>query len=300
MLASAAQPIWWELPPGAPALKALHRELIARGQLGSPPEITMRLIAMVDGDTSIRDIAALIARDAVLTASILRLANSVMYAVRHRVVSIPEAARQLGLARVREVAIALSLWNRVEAPHTPGRAIRLALWTHASGVAVASRVLAEAAGLPGNDAYEAYTAGLLHDVGVLLLGFHFGASYWALIGSSPDGPVLVGREEEAFGCHHATVGAWLLEHWSLPMSLIAAVGMHHAPGVARAGKGLAPFVAVAETLVEALDAGSTLDDPRIADAVQQVAPAPFTVAQRNELVATIAGERAAISSLFSR
>src|SRR5262245_30308270 len=104
----------------------------------------------------------------------------------------------------------------------------------------------------------------MHDVGKLVLGLRLGASYWALLddaaASSRDASSV---ELEAFGCHHATVGGWLLQLWQLPPALVDAVALHHGPLVREIGLDLPAIIGVADRLVHATDPSSGNAHPDI-------------------------------------
>ena len=97
------------------------------------------------------------------------------------------------------------------------------MWTHTSTVAAASKMIAERV---RGDGGQAFTAGLLHDVGKLVLGLRLGDTYWSLLDDARHMGGAAAAEQEAFGCNHATVGGWLLQLWGMPPALVDPVALH--------------------------------------------------------------------------
>jgi putative nucleotidyltransferase with HDIG domain len=226
----ASQRQGWDAPERSPAQERFYRELMVAEQLPSAPQIAQRMLVAVNReDSSATELAALIGRDQSLTARLLRLANSAFFAIRTRVTSIGQAVTLLGFARVRDIALGLSVWGALDAKDPAGRRYRRRMWIHSATVAATAKMLCERT---DGDAATAFTAGLLHDVGKLVLGMRLGQSYWALLDEAVErGESAATVEAEAFGCHHATVGGWLLQIWQLPPAIVDPVALHHEPQV---------------------------------------------------------------------
>jgi HD-like signal output (HDOD) protein len=265
-------------------------------ELRVAPEVATRLVSLVESDASMHDIAAVIGRDPGLTAQVLRLANSAFFGMRDRLTTVTQAVTLLGLARVQGLALAASLWDKTAAPSLPGREVRQALWLHSAAVGAVARYLAEATGRQGG---LAYAAGLLHDIGKLALGFHVGMDYWSLVGAADSEATLV-AEEERFGCHHGTVGGWLLQMWGFVGALTMPVSLHHEP-VARSGSpDITALVAVADRIVSSFDAGGEIDHDSMAAAYGVVRVSRILTKPRWEAIIRIANaERQAVATLFA-
>jgi HD-like signal output (HDOD) protein len=174
----------WDGPPRTPALERFYRELMAVDKLPSAPEIARKTLATVNRDTaSLNDLATLIARDQALAARLLRIANAAFFAVRGKVTSIAQAVTLLGFARVRDLVLGLSVWGALEGNGANARRFRTRLWIHSAMVGSAARMLAERTQV---DEADAFTAGLLHDIGKLVLGLRLGDSYWDLLEDALD------------------------------------------------------------------------------------------------------------------
>jgi putative nucleotidyltransferase with HDIG domain len=237
-------------------------------KLPSAPEVAQQMIAAVNReDVDTRQLTALIARDQALTARLLRLANSAFFAARAKATTVQQAVTLLGFGRVHDLVLGLSVWGALDPKSVAGRRWRTALWTHSATVAAASKLLAERAGLDGG---TAFTAGLLHDVGKLVLGMRLGDSYWSMLDEAEArGEDSSGVEREAFQCHHGLVAGWLLQVWQLPPALVDAVAYHHDPLVADWGVDLPLLVGIADRL---MNAGGGAAGDRVVAEVRTVAP----------------------------
>jgi len=205
------------------AVQRLRAEVVARKNLPTIPTVLAKILQLVDSESSSgRDLIAVIEHDQALTGKMLRLANSAFFGQSRKVATIPRAVVLLGFSTVRNLALGVKVWDALGTGIARNRLEEL--WAHTVAVAVATKALA--ASLRAGDPDEAFTAGLLHDVGKLMIG--------AALETEPepaDGAELLVEDAEirAVGMSHTEAGAILLEHWGLPYWLVAAVGSHHAP-----------------------------------------------------------------------
>jgi putative nucleotidyltransferase with HDIG domain len=287
----------WDAPTRTPTLERFYRELMVVEKLPSPPEIAQRMLAAVNDEVAdTRRLAALIARDQSLTIRLLRLANSAFFAVRTRVTSIQHAVTLLGFARVRELVLGLSVWGALGGGGAAGRRYRTRLWTHSATVAAAAKLLAERT---GGDGPTAFTAGLLHDIGKLVLGIRLGNSYWEMLDDATErGETAAVVELESFQCHHGTVGGWLLQLWQLPPILADAVALHHEPLAGDYGLDLPLIVAIADRLVSASNPVSGEARREALDEVRAVAPGLLDANPWSELYSGLAREQGALAGIF--
>ena len=231
-------------------LQEFRAEVIARKNLPTIPTVLTRIIALTDAeDASGRDLVDVVEHDQALTSKILRLANSAFFGQSRRVATIPRAVMLLGFSTVRNLALGVKVWDAMARGIVPERLQEL--WVHAVMVAVATKVLT--AKLCAGDPDEAFTAGLLHDVGRLVLATRFKNAYWNAAAVAGEGRSIVDVEQEAFGVHHAEVGGWLLEAWGLPPSIVEATRLHHATPDR---PGITGLVATANRLVPLTDLAS--------------------------------------------
>jgi putative nucleotidyltransferase with HDIG domain len=285
----------WDEPSRSPALEKFYRELMAVEKLPSAPEIARRTLAIVNRDNaSLHDLATLIARDQALAARLLRLANGAFFAVRGKVTSIAQAVTLLGFERVRDLVLGLSVWGALDGTSAAARRFRTRLWVHSSMVAVAARMLAERT---NHDDASAFTGGLLHDVGKLVLGLRLGDTYWELLEEAIDENGAAEAERGALSCDHATVGAWLLQLWGMPENLVEAVALHTDALATHDGLDTTTIVAVADRLLHATDGtGTTRED--VLHELRRAVPGLVEGDAWRETWAALFKEQQALASVF--
>jgi len=205
------------------------RELIARiGQLPAVPELYREIVQLLESERgSVDQLGAVIGRDIAMTAMILKLANSAFFSLRHTVTSAGEAVGFLGIDLIRGLVLMHGLFGQVGAFQVPSFTLQH-LWQHCLSVAAAARSIArsEGCGARGN---EFFTAGLLHDIGILILASRFPEDYARVLDTNRrSGGELEASEFHIFGATHSEVGAYLLALWGLPDAMVQAAACHHA------------------------------------------------------------------------
>ena len=229
------------------------------GSLPTLPSVIVRVNEQVGNPkTSALDLARTILEDQSLTARLLRLVNSPFYGFPRRIATVTEAVTILGFAPVRSLLLTASVVDLLVGEETPDFS-PTGLWEHSVGAAVGAGLLARYT--RHEDREEVFVAGLLHDVGKLVL-FHFlTKEFLAVLETSrrEDIPIRT-AEQRLLGFTHDQVGRLLAERWKLPVRLSEAIGCHHRPDLAQVGKREAALVHVAEALTRALGLGSGGDD----------------------------------------
>jgi HD-like signal output (HDOD) protein len=190
------------------------------------PEVVMRLSVLLSEEwVTAEQLGEVMALDAGISARVLRLANSV-YFRGQGVRSIEEAVLRVGVDGVRDVVFALSLLRAFKPLHLNYKMF----WRHGLAVAQTVLVLQHRALNLQAPIPEAYAAGLLHDIGMLVLDRTLGAGYGAILETArTQARPLCEVERETLGTDHADVGGRLLEVWRMPTVLAQAVGGHHKP-----------------------------------------------------------------------
>ncbi len=286
----------WDAPTRSPVLERFYRELMAVDSLPSAPEVAQRMLVAINReDVSLRALASLIERDQSLAARLLRLANSALFAVRTKVTSIAQSVTLLGFTRVRDLVLGLSVWGALEGKSPEARRYRKHMWTHSSMVAAASKMLAERV---RGDGGQAFTAGLLHDVGKLVLGMRLGDTYWSLLDDARDNGGAAVAEQEAFGCNHGTVGGWLLQLWGMPQTLVDPVAFHTEPLSPQFGLDLATVVAMADRLIHSTDASSGTAREDVLDELRAFAPGLVEADVWREIWAALHKEQQTLAGIF--
>ncbi|OIQ89932.1 ribonuclease Y [mine drainage metagenome] len=232
-------------------------EILSRvSTLPTLPEAARYVIATIDDETANAD--SLVDRlntDPIVVARILAAANSSAFALRSRIDSMRQAILVLGLKEIRTITLATAVIDRLNLGS--GAFDPRILWRHSLGVAVCARAIAE--DLRYNPE-AAFTAGLLHDIGQMLL---FAAApelfEEALRRCRELDEPIVESEQAVFGFDHAVVGAELVRHWRLPTEIADGIGGHHDPEGGHFGE-MGDLIHVAEVLSHALDLGKLPDN----------------------------------------
>lgn len=186
------------------------------------PGVVKVLTSMVE-DTAVAasDVGDVIAKDQVLSAKLLRLVNSPVYGFPGRISSVTHAIVLLGFNVVKGLVLGAAVFDSM-AGEAQG------LWEHSLGCAVLSRRIAKERRM--KDPEEIMVAGLLHDLGKVVLAFLAPTEYTLARQTALDRRLHIATaEREVFGVDHAHVASWIARHWRLPMRLSDPLVHHHAP-----------------------------------------------------------------------
>jgi putative nucleotidyltransferase with HDIG domain len=224
----------------------------------------VRLMGMLhDDDIGFGDIEKVIRTDPALTANLLRTANTAYFATSRRVESVTQAISVLGLRRLVDV-VTLSAMAEVIPEKLPGYGLSAqAFWRHCVAVAV----LAESLGrrLETGRSGLAFTAGLLHDLGKLVIST-FLARQPGAASAPPMRLTSIESERAALGTDHARIGKAIAEAWRLPHAVALVNQSHHAPGEAEddshSDDYTVTLVHVADGMAHAFGFGGGLSDPQ--------------------------------------
>ncbi len=196
----------------------------------SLPEIAVQVNAMVeDPSSSAADIGDVISRDPSLTARLLRIANSPFFGLSAKVATVARAVAVVGSKKLRDLIIATSAIRTFKG--VPNQLVSMDdFWYHSLYCAIAARLLAASRRLPHADSL--FTAGLLHDIGQLIIFNRLPEQAREALRLSMEDPHAMDMrqaEQEVLGFDHAQVGGLLLRHWQLPALLEECVTHHHTP-----------------------------------------------------------------------
>ncbi len=245
------------------AVNSAIREI---SHIATLPEITLKIIQLVESPSSTaQDLHAVISKDPALCTRILKVVNSAFYGLPGQIGSINRAIVLLGLNAVKNIAIAASLAKLFKGGAlTPTFSAR-ELWTHSVAVGAASRMIAQQMKLSLVD--EAFLAGLLHDVGVMVEMQYDRNKIVEVIERCEAAPAnapldMLKVEDEVFGANHQDFGAGLCEKWKFPRTFVGVTGYHHRPlELPAENRLLACIVAVADKIAAQNKAGFRLDQP---------------------------------------
>jgi putative nucleotidyltransferase with HDIG domain len=237
-------------------MNSLDRYLDRVQNLPPAPTVAIQLLDLFSNpDRDIDRIVQLIRHDPSLTAAALKRCNSCAFLGAEPVVDLFVAVSRLGLNELYCIVATLIASRMMMQVPAKDIAAATRLWRHAVCTAVNSATLAERFQLAES---TAFTAGLLHDVGKLILISVEGATYTGMLRSAGHfGPTLIAVEKSCLGFTHATLGARLLERWGLPENICIAVELHHqSPVAANEHQRLAATVNFANALAHQMINGS--------------------------------------------
>jgi putative nucleotidyltransferase with HDIG domain len=216
------------------------------------PILNRAMASLAQENVCFNEIADLLEKDTVLAGNILRTVNSAFYGIPREINSVRHAISLVGMQRVRNTVLALSVTRVWRHPAAANGWNAAAFNLHSAATASLSDLLAQRVSVDYPEG--AFTAGLFHDLGKLLVASELPRVYEVL-------RAMDGREESAIlecelelaGIHHAELAAEALERWKLPPAIQEAVRLHHTPADGSTGPlSLGQVVRTADRCVRAL------------------------------------------------
>jgi putative nucleotidyltransferase with HDIG domain len=225
------EPLFREPPPSAdtPEVPSLAEITRAMDRIAPIPQVALKILRLVDEDDyGLDSIAEEVRKDQVICAKTLQLANSALFSRGRRIETLDDALILLGQDLLVQLVVSVSVKGFF---HIRGQGYSLCkggLFHHALGAAQVAAILAAKA--EKTSVALAYTAGLLHDIGKVVLDQFITTVYPFFYRNLQDPTKSVMQTEaEIFGIHHAQIGFLLAQRWEFPDSLIQAIRHHHEP-----------------------------------------------------------------------
>ena len=211
-----------------PGDSTLNKVVIRADDLPTIPSIAWQILQVTNDErSSANDLSKILHTDQSLASRVLKVANSPFYGIPGRVTSIHQAVTLLGFRAIRSIALAMSVFNAFHVASRGAYFNRFKFWEHALFCGVAARELGKLYRLDEN---ECFVAGLIHDVGKVVIDRYLPESFAKIINRVDEERCSMGKAEMAeLGSTHASIGMKLLMKWKLPEKTIWAVGKHHAP-----------------------------------------------------------------------
>lgn len=211
-------------------MKTMEDILECVGSLPPLPGTALKLINVIGDPTStVDDLVEVVKYDQVVTGQVLKLCNSAFFGLSRKITSLNDAMLCLGTVKVLQMVMSVhtnSLLSKEQSGYglDPG-----VLWKHSVAVALASSLFAQRVKLPNVNLV--FTAGLLHDIGKVVLNEHVGEKFAEIVQRVNDDQVSFTEAEiEVLGYSHEQIGGMIAENWKLPDTIVRCVRYHHSPG----------------------------------------------------------------------
>ena len=199
--------------------------------LPSLPAVYLRLVdELRREDASVDRIGELISKDLGMTAKVLQLVNSSFFGLPVHVKDATHAAALLGLNTLRPLVLTAGVFRQLEKSKVPAELLQNVM-EHSLAVGCLAKRIAESEGLDRDASDDAMLAGILHDIGKLVLAENLGRDY-SIVASAAEitNLPLEQAEHDQFDTSHAEVGGYLVALWGLPQNILEAIAFHHDPG----------------------------------------------------------------------
>jgi HD-like signal output (HDOD) protein len=230
-----------------PSLPTLYREVMQ--ELQSP-------------DASIEKIGQIISKDLGMLTKMLQVVNSPFYGLPRRISSATQAVALLGLETIKSLVLSMKVFSQFESSAQTFFSLDI-LWNHGMITGRYARMIAKGQATETRDMEDAFTAGLLHDVGLLVLATNVPDQYTETLALMNQGIAESEAERQVLGATHAEVGGYLLGTWGLSDPIVEAVAFHHDPGRS-AGHTFSPLAAVhIANVLEEQEQAAGMDGPSV-------------------------------------
>ncbi len=207
----------------------IKKLVVQMDKLPSIPTIYTQIVEKLnEEDATVEEVGELITKDMAITAKLLKLVNSAFFGLNRQMASPSEAAAYLGFDTIKSLVLGVQAFASFEGGSVPFS--MEALWNHSTEVGTAARRILQTENASRTFVEEAFTAGMLHDLGKLILGVNMPEAYrTALEAMQSEGITLSEAETRIFGANHADVGGFVLSLWGLPVRVVEAITHHHEP-----------------------------------------------------------------------
>lgn len=209
---------------------AIKEIILNAKDLPAMPHVASKVLELAGNpETTAHRLQKVIQDDQAMAARILKIANSALYGCSRKIKTLTEAIVMLGFNTIRSLVVTSAARNMyLKEGRTMGLKERL-LWEHSIGTAIACRILVS--GRHPQLAEEAFLAGLMHDIGKLVLNQYASETFDAVVQEVyNDGRQFIEVERELLGFDHAEVGSLLASKWKLSNALEEAISLHHTEG----------------------------------------------------------------------
>jgi len=223
-------------------MPTLKNKFACLTDLPSMPVLLMEALQQINGKQDLTTLVDKISQDPSMVIRILRIANSSFYGMSREIGSLREAVVLLGFNRIRDLLISICFSKMLPERHKDFNYRQF--WHHSMAVAECTRQLA---GLSGNSPDFAFTAGLLHDIGDLVIVMLFPDEFSRLVKVSAK--FGIEEEQKILGFNHTTIGGKAAQYWNLPQEIQEAIEQHETYPESATTKSLGLLVYTANLLI---------------------------------------------------
>jgi HD-like signal output (HDOD) protein len=253
-----------------PSLTSLQATISKIATLPTLPTVITRISKLLQNpQTSAEEIGKVITTDQALATKVLKLVNSAFYGFPGKISTITHAIVILGFSTVANIVLTASILDVFRGQNKKSGDFDMEkFWLHSIACGAAAQAIAKCIGSPQKE--ESFIAGLIHDVGKIILCQYQPAAFDQILQDAQQKQILFYESEKAqFDYTHQEIGGLLAERWNLPANLSAAIKFHHMPSTSRDFFTITAIVHCADIFVRAMDIGNGGDDkiPSMAEAV---------------------------------
>ncbi len=216
-----------------------------------PAVATKALEIVKDPACSIQEFSAVVERDAVLAADVLRLSNSILFGASRPILNLHQAVVRLGIRQCKNLIYASSFGSMLKKMTLSEERVCESLWRHSFITALLAQKLNQSldAGFQG----EEFAGGLMHDIGRMLLAICFSVTF-------EENAEILDAEAEAIETNHCEVGAWFIQKNNLPAAFFDAVRFHHNPELSEDHRRFVALIAASDHMANHLDRATELPE----------------------------------------
>ena len=232
------------------------KEILAKvDRLPPLPAVVQQIMALLqDPDYSMDRLMNVARMDPGITAHVIQMCNSPFYGLRVKVSSLQQALVILGSRQLMEIVLSGQIVDRFRQGQRGYRLARGDLWRHAMATALLAQRLGERLGFAETPAL--FTAGLMHDVGKLILSEYVAQDFQRIEALVAEGVSFAQAERQVLGVDHALLGAAVARQWNFPEEIAAAIAFHHEPERSQKHRQLCHLVSLANLMCVTLGVGA--------------------------------------------
>jgi HD-like signal output (HDOD) protein len=240
--------------PNPLKIKQITEKIIG---LPTLPTVISKLIKVIDNPkTSVSSLSNLISTDQALTARILKMANSAYYGFSREIYTVNMAIVVMGFNAVKEMGLSLSVFDAFKDLSNIKHFDAAQFWQHSIGSGVAAKMLANK--YIKKLAGEAFVAGLLHDIGKVVISQYMHKEFTKILTLAAEKDVSLEEAElRELGTNHSEIGGWLTDRWRLPVVISECIKNHHTPWMAKKNPLLVAIVNVSDYLCHISEIGNS-------------------------------------------